>query len=54
MVNFYIYYNIHTHTYIHIYIYIYCKDQNWYESKAGVDPGPRSPNNEFIECRSES
>ena len=33
---------------------IYCKDQIWYESKTGMDPGPRSPNNEFIECRSES
>ena len=31
-----------------------CKDQIWYESKTGMDPGPRSPNNEFIECRSES
>ena len=32
----------------------YCKDQIWYESKTGMDPGPLSPNNEFIECRSES
>ena len=22
--------------------------------KTGMDPGPRSPNNEFIECRKES
>ena len=32
----------------------YCKDQNRLESKTGMDPGPRSPNNEFIECRKES
>ena len=31
-----------------------CKDQIWLESKTGMDPGPRSPNNEFIECRKES
>ena len=31
-----------------------CKDQIWLESKTGVDPGPRSPNNEFIECKKES
>ena len=22
--------------------------------KTGMDPGPRSPNNEFVECRKES
>ena len=27
----------------------YCKDRIWLESKTGMDPGPRSPNNEFIE-----
>ena len=32
----------------------YCKDQIWRESKTGMDPGPRSPNNEFIECGKES
>ena len=31
-----------------------CKDQIWLESKTGTDPGSRSPNNEFIECRKES
>ena len=31
-----------------------CKDQIWRESKTGMDPGPHSPNNEFIECRKES
>ena len=31
-----------------------CKDQIGLESKTGMDPGPRSPNNEFIECRKES
>ena len=31
-----------------------CKDLIWLESKTGMDPGPRSPNNEFIECRKES
>ena len=36
-----------------IYIYI-CKDQIRLESKTGMDPGPRSPNNEFVECRKES
>ena len=41
--------------FIYIYIYIYiCKDLIWLESKTGMDPGPRSPNNEFIECRKES
>ena len=33
---------------------VYCKDQIWRESKTGMDPGPRSPNNEFVECRKES
>ena len=32
----------------------YCKDPIWLESKKGMDPGPRSPNNEFIECGKES
>ena len=31
-----------------------CKDKIWLESKTGMDPGPRSSNNEFIECRKES
>ena len=31
-----------------------CKDQNWLESRTRMDPGPRSPNNKFIECRRES
>ena len=31
-----------------------CKDQNWLESRTGMDPGPRSPNDKFIECRRES
>ena len=31
-----------------------CKDPIWLESKTGMDPGPRNPNNEFIECRKES
>ena len=39
---------------IYAYVNGYCKDQIWYESKTGMDPGPLSPNNEFIECRSES
>ena len=35
------------------YIYI-SKDPIWLESKTGMDPSPRSPNNEFIECGKES
>ena len=31
-----------------------CKDQIRLESKTGMDSGPRSPNNEFVECRKES
>ena len=38
----------------YIYIYIYCKDQIWLESKIVMDPGPRNPNNKFIECGRES
>ena len=35
-----------------LYIYIYiCKDQIGLESRTGMDPGLRSPNNKFIECR---
>ena len=33
---------------------IYCKDQIWLEFRIGMDPGPRSPNNKFIECGRES
>ena len=34
----------------YIYIYIYgCKDQIWLEPKTGMDPGPQSPNNKFVE-----
>ena len=44
--------------FIYIYIYIYCKDQLWLKPGTGMDPGPRSPNNKFIEsgrkCQSES
>ena len=36
------------------FLYRSCKDQIWRESKTGMDPGPRNPNNEFIECRKES
>ena len=32
----------------------YCKDLIWLESKTGRHPGPRSPNNEFIEGGNES
>ena len=31
-----------------------CKDQIWLESRIGMDPGPHSPNNKFIECRRKS
>ena len=31
-----------------------CKDQIWLESKTGMDPGSRSPNNKFVECRRKS
>ena len=34
--------------------YFFCKDLIWLESKTGRDPGPHSPNNEFIKCRNES
>ena len=50
----------HVFSYEYLYVYackmdiIYCKDQIWREFKTGMDPGPRSPNNEFIECRKES
>ena len=27
-----------------------CKDQIWLESRTGMDPGPRNPNNKFVEC----
>ena len=42
-----------------MYIYIFiCKDQLWLKPGTGMDPGPRSPNNKFIEsgrkCQSES
>ena len=41
--------------YIYIYIYIYiCKDQFRLRSNTGMDPGPRSPNNEFVECGKKS
>ena len=26
-----------------------CKDQIWFEPKRGMDPGPQSPNNKFVE-----
>ena len=26
-----------------------CKDQFWLEPKIGMDPGPKSPNNKFVE-----
>ena len=39
---------------IYIYIYIYCKDQFRLKSNTGMDPGPRSPNNEFVECGKKS
>ena len=32
----------------------WCKDQISLESRTGMDPDPRSPNNKFIECRKES
>ena len=31
-----------------------CKDQFRLRSNTGMDPGPRSPNNEFVECRKKS
>ena len=48
-----------THLTLRFYIckfifYTMCKDQIWLESKTGMDPGSRSPNNKFIECRKES
>ena len=40
------------------YIYIYCKDQFRIEPRTRMDPGPRSPNNKFVEsgrkCQSKS
>ena len=38
-----------TGTFVH-----FCKDQFRLESRIGMDPGPRSPNNKFIECGRES
>ena len=35
-------------------IKIDCKDQIWLESRIGMDPGPRNPNNKFVECRRKS
>ena len=32
----------------------YCKDQFRLRSNTGMDPGPRSPNNEFVECGKKS
>ena len=37
-----------------IYIYNHCKDQFRLRSNTGMDPGPRSPNNEFVECGKKS
>ena len=34
--------------------YYNCKDQFRLRSNTGMDPGPRSPNNEFVECRKKS
>ena len=31
-----------------------CKDQFRLRSNTRMDPGPRSPNNEFVECRKKS
>ena len=31
-----------------------CKDQFRLRSNTGMDPGPRSPNNEFVECGKKS
>ena len=31
-----------------------CKDQFRFRSNTGMDPGPRSPNNEFVECGKKS
>ena len=27
----------------------YCKDQFWLEPKTGMDSGPKSPNNKFVQ-----
>ena len=34
--------------------FTYCKDQFRLRSNTGMDPGPRSPNNEFVECGKKS
>ena len=43
--------NIHYKFYIIIDIhYKLCKDQIWLESRIGMDLGPGSPNNKFVDC----
>ena len=34
----------------YIYIYIYVRTSFDLDSKTGVDSGPTSPNNKFVEC----
>ena len=42
MVNFYIYYNTRTHIFI-------VRTSSGLDSKTGLDSGPTSPNNKFVE-----
>ena len=45
--------NLFKADYIKLFIYT-CKDQFRFRSNTGMDPGPRSPNNEFVECGKKS
>ena len=36
------------------FVFDMCKDQFRLRSNTGMDPGPRSPNNEFVECGKKS
>ena len=32
-----------------VFLIFSCKDQIWLEPRTGMDPGPQSPNNKFVE-----
>ena len=52
------FYKNHFRSYDYLKSIYYCKDQFWIEPRTGMDPGPRSPNNKFVEsgrkCQSKS
>ena len=46
--------NLLLNLYFEIFTFRLCKDQFRFRSNTGMDPGPRSPNNEFVECGKKS